>query len=101
MAVVSKKTKGLALVTVAVTTIALVVRQQSRFGEGQFRQLAEGMSEAEVVAVLGCPAGDYRPAIWREPDWFVSNRDPVGFLLMQRGQTLDQLQALEGGERGR
>jgi hypothetical protein len=92
----SRQRRWLAIVVaVAVVGLAYVVRQQPRFGESQFRQLTEGMSEAEVVSTLGCPAGDYRPAVWSRPDWFVAPSDAIGFLLAQRGQSLDQLRELE------
>ncbi len=66
-----------------------------RFGEDQFRQLRLGMTEAEVVTILGCPAGDYRPAIWRRPDWFVSPSDAVGSLRAERGRALLEVQQME------
>src|SRR5262245_13621042 len=71
-----------------VLAVFLLLRQRPRFGEEQFAQLREGMTEAEVVAILGSPPGDYRPAIWSEPDWFVSNSHPIGSLLKERGRSL-------------
>jgi hypothetical protein len=73
----------------------LLLRQRPRFGEEQFEQLRDGMTEAEVVAVLGCPPGDYRPAIWSQPDWYVSTSDVVGFLRKERGRSLGELEELQ------
>src|SRR5262249_51264642 len=78
-----------------VLALFLLLRQRCRFGEEQFAQLREGMTEAEVVAILGSPPGDYRPAIWSEPDWFVSNSHPIGSLLKERGRSLLELEELK------
>jgi hypothetical protein len=83
------------MVAVAVVGLLLIVRPRSRFGREQFERLREGMTEAEVIAVLGCPPGDYRPKIWSQPDWYVSTSDPIGFLLEQRGRSLQQLREWE------
>jgi hypothetical protein len=53
------------------------------------------MTEAEVAAVLGCPPGDYRPAIWSHPDWFVSPSDATGFERAERGLSLRELEELQ------
>jgi hypothetical protein len=79
----------------AVVALFLLIRQRPRFGEEQFKQLREGMTEAEVVAVLGSPPGDYRPAIWSQPDWYVSTSDAIGFLRKERGRPLRELEELE------
>jgi hypothetical protein len=57
--------------TAVVTVISFVVIgvQEPRFGKEKFELLHEGMTEAEVVEVLGCPAGDYRPTIWKRRPW--------------------------------
>jgi hypothetical protein len=83
------------LVALAVVGLFLFTRQQTRFGERQFEQLREGMTEAEVVAVLGSPAGDYQPAIWSPPDWYVSTSDAIGFLRKERGRSLQELEQLK------
>jgi hypothetical protein len=83
------------LAAVAAVGLFLLLRPAPRFGEEQFQRLREGMSEAEVAAVLGCPSGDYRPAIWSRPDWFVSPSDPIGFLRAERGRSLQELDLLE------
>jgi hypothetical protein len=66
-----------------------------RFGEREYRRLRVGMTEAEVVEALGAPAGDYRPAIWSDPDWCLPYRDPVGFLRTQSGTSFSELKELE------
>lgn len=86
---------GILFLVATVAALLLLTSPQSRFGEVHFNQLREGMTEEEVVAILGCPAGDYRPAIWSKPDWYVSSSDPIGHLRNQRGQTLDELKQLE------
>jgi hypothetical protein len=83
------------LVAVALGGLFLLLRPQPRFGEEQYRQLQEGMTEVEIVAVLGCPSGDYRPTIWSQPDWYVSSSDPIGSLRVQRGLSLQELDQLE------
>jgi hypothetical protein len=83
------------LAALAVVGLFLFLRQRPRFSEEQFEQLREGMTEAEVVAVLGSPPGDYRPAIWRQPSWYVSTSDAIGHLRAQRGRSLQDLEELE------
>jgi hypothetical protein len=51
---------------VAVIGHILLRTQEPRFGKEKFELIHEGMTEAEVVEALGCPAGDYRPAIWQQ-----------------------------------
>src|SRR5262249_35161527 len=83
------------LAVLTVLALFLLLRQRPRFGEEQFEQLREGMTEGDVVAMLGSPPGGYRPGIWREPDWFVSNSDTSGFLLKERGRSLWELEELK------
>src|SRR5437899_2741260 len=83
------------LAAAAVIGLVLLSVQQPRFGKEKFELLYEGMTEAEVVEVLGCPAGDYRPAIWIHPNWFVSPSDAIGFPLAERGRPLEELKELE------
>jgi hypothetical protein len=83
------------LVAVALVVLFLLMRPKPRFGEEQYRRLHEGMTEAEIVAILGCPPGDYRPTIWSKPDWFVSPSDAIGSLDDQRGMSLQELDRLE------
>jgi hypothetical protein len=70
----------------------------SRFGPDTFDQLHEGMTTDEVGAVLGCPPGDYRPAIWREPTWFVSPSDSDLSLRAERGRSIRDLDLQERKE---
>jgi hypothetical protein len=92
----SSPKRWLALLAIlAAIGLALLSWRQPRFGKGPFHRLKEGMSEDEVVAVLGSPPGNYRPLIWRQPDWYVSTSDPVGFLRVQRGRSLEELRKLE------
>jgi hypothetical protein len=65
-----------------------------RFGEREYRRLRVGMTEAEVVTALDAPAGDYRPAIWTDPDWCSPFRDAVGFLRTQSGTSSLELEEL-------
>jgi hypothetical protein len=53
------------------------------------------MTLAEVIAVLGCPPGDYRPALWRQPPWYVSTSDAVAILREERGKPFRELEALD------
>jgi hypothetical protein len=83
------------LAALAVVAPFLLFRQPARFGEKQFDELRLGMREAEVVVILGCPPGDYRPAIWSHPDWLVYPSDPIGVYRKERGRSLRELQELE------
>jgi hypothetical protein len=82
------------LVVVAAAGLFFLLRPRPRFGEEQFERLREGMTEDEVVALLGCPPGDYRPTIWSQPDWFVSSSDAAGFLRAERGRSRRELEKL-------
>jgi hypothetical protein len=86
---------GIILLAFTLVTPFLLPRPQSRFGKEQFDRLHEGMTEAEVIALLGCPPGDYRPAIWSKPDWYVCSSDPIGYPRDQRGLALEELKQLE------
>lgn len=69
--------------------------QKPRFGKEKFELLSENMTEAEVVAVLGCPDGDYRPAIWKHPTWFVSPSDLFGLPEAERGRSIKEIEELD------
>ena len=90
-----------ALAAVIMTSIVVVLSyvllrvQEPRFGKEKFELLHEGMTEAEVVAVLGCPAGDYRPEIWKHPTWFVSPSDAIGFPEAESGRPLEEMEELK------
>jgi hypothetical protein len=83
------------LAIVASVGLFLLLRPRPQFGPNQFELLHEGMTLSEVVTVLGYPPGDYRPAIWSQPDWFVSPSDIIGLPLVERGQPLRELDKLE------
>jgi len=74
----------------AVVGLVVIRVQEPRFGKEKFDLLHEGMTEAEVVAVLGCADGDYRPSVWKHPTWFVSPSDPIGFPQSERGRLLEE-----------
>jgi hypothetical protein len=81
-------------IAVMAGTLSALLLARPRFGPRSYRGLRLGMTEAEVSAALGCPAGDYGPAIWRNPDWFVSTSDLSGWLLEERGRPLQELEQL-------
>jgi hypothetical protein len=82
-------------VAVVIAGLFLLKPHTPRFGADKFERLRLGMTEDEVVAILGCPPGDYRPAIWRKPTWYVHHRDIVGSLEIQRGRSTEALGELE------
>jgi hypothetical protein len=81
-------------VTAAFAALALLCVYPPKIGETHFQQIKEGMTEGEVEAILGCPPGDYRPAIWSKPNWYVSTSGPIGFLPHQSGCSLQELDEL-------
>ena len=83
------------IAAVAFAGLFLLMRPRPRFGEEQFERLREGMTEAEVSALLGCPPGDYRPTIWSQPDWYVSSTDVIGILRAERGRSRQELEELK------
>jgi hypothetical protein len=81
---------------VAVIGYVLLRVQEPRFGKEKFELIHEGMTEAEVVEALGCPAGDYRPEIWRHPTWFVSSSNLIGLTIAERGRPrLEEVEELQ------
>jgi hypothetical protein len=96
--VVKRRIVAITLVIVCTFFVFLLVWPQPRFGEERFQQIREGMTEAEVISILGAPAGDYRPAIWKNPDWFVSPSDPSGFPLSERGRSPRQVDEMKRQE---
>jgi hypothetical protein len=85
---------GLVLAAVAIG-MWLSFPRDPRFGQDKFQQLHEGMTEDEVISVLGCTAGDYRPRIWSQPDWYVSTSDVIGALDRECGRSIRELEELE------
>jgi hypothetical protein len=75
--------------------ISVICRYPPSFSEAQFNTLQEGMTPQEVFTLLGCPPGDYRPAIWRHPDWFVSTSDAMAFQKKEAGLSTEKLEDLE------
>jgi hypothetical protein len=65
------------------------------FREGRFDAIRQGMTRDEVVEVLGCPPGDYRPAVWRHPDWYVSTSDVAATLVREQGVPLREVEESE------
>jgi hypothetical protein len=57
-----------------------------RFGPAYFHRLREGMTEQEVEAVLGCPAGDYRTT---QPPRYHGTPHIDGFVREQAGRDCD------------
>jgi hypothetical protein len=84
-----------ALGTIVLAVVVLLLRFHPQFGEWQFNQLQLGMTEDEVTAILGCPPGDYRPAIWSQPDWYVSTTDMIGDVIADRGLSHEEVRRLE------
>jgi hypothetical protein len=82
----------------AFVLMAVVCRYPPSFGEERFNAIREGMTKRELVALVGCPPGDYRPAIWRYPDWYTSTHEPIGSLVKKSGQSMPQVQELERQE---
>jgi hypothetical protein len=80
------------IAVVAAAGLFFLLRPRPQFGEERFERIREGMMEDEVIALLGCPPGDYRPTIWSQPDWFVSSSDAVGFLRAERGRSYRELE---------
>jgi hypothetical protein len=81
-------------VGVAAVCLFLLPHRRPRFGEDQFRRLSVGMTEAEVLTILGCPPGDYRPAIWSHPDRYVSTSDLAAYPRIQLGLSFGELERL-------
>lgn len=82
----------------AFVLIAVFCRYPPSFSEEQFDAIKEDMTKQEVLRVIGCPPGDYRPAIWRHPDWYTSTSDPIEFLVKEVGQTTLQVEAMKRQE---
>jgi hypothetical protein len=78
-----------------IAILFLLPRSETRFGDEKFQQLRAGMTAAEVKTILGVPPGDYRPALWKEPPWFISPSDKIAFLRDQRGRSLDELDEMD------
>jgi hypothetical protein len=77
------------LAAMAGAALVFLLCPQMQFGPDAFEQMHEGMSYAEVEAILGCPPGDYRPAIWRERDW---HSDIINIPSEGRGRSLEELE---------
>jgi hypothetical protein len=66
------------------------------FDESVFDKIREGMTEAEVEALIGCPARDYRPRRWINPEHLlVSPGSPIAFPVKCSGLSSQQLQLIE------
>jgi hypothetical protein len=85
--------------TLAVALVALAAvwrtRYPPRFNEEQFRRLELGMTGQEVVEVLGCPPGDYRPDVWKNPANPIAWKDPVGWTRTSKGVSFQSLGEME------
>lgn len=91
----SKKLLILLPVLPGILVLFLYPGRVERFGTEKFDQLREGMKISEVTSFLGYPPGDYRPALWKNPPWFISPSDKIGYLEQQWGLTLDQLHEMD------
>jgi hypothetical protein len=80
--------------------LILLLSWRPQFGPDTFDQLHEGMTTEEVGTILGCPPGDYRPTIWREPDWFVSHGDIIYLPREERGRPVRELELQKQKEIG-
>jgi hypothetical protein len=91
-----RKSVGLAgLVIFSICTIFFFASSDGRFNESQFEKIKEGMTESEVVAILGVGAGDYRPKQYIDPGHFVSISDPIGFITKESGLSFEELAILK------
>jgi hypothetical protein len=82
----------------ALLLIAVVCRYPPSFDETLFDTLRDDMTRQEVATLLGCPPGDYRPAIWRHPDWYISTSDMMGLLVKECGRSTSEVESLRQRE---
>jgi hypothetical protein len=80
---------------VVLLVLSLCVRRKPLFNPEQFDRLAAGMTEAEVVTILGCPPGNYQPRSWR------TMTRSTGHLQAERGWTRAEYEKRELEERVR
>ena len=93
-----KRRRRLIAVVIALALLALWLvypPTDRRFGEPYYDGITEGMSEADVEAILGLPAGDYRPERWIHPGHFVSPSDTMGWIVKESGLSAREVSDLE------
>jgi hypothetical protein len=79
----------------ALSLTSAACRYPPSFGEARFNAIRQDMTRQEVVELLGCPPGDYRPAICRHPDWYTSTSDVMASLVKKVGQPESEIEASE------